>query len=115
MVFAMNIARGASHDNDFTYNFNKSINQYFISGICVQNGYDYAVMYIYDNGTGGSFICGTYNSFSGDHIHARGNAGVTGSASSINVSNIEQYDNKDGCKLYAVLIYPAIYGDVTIS
>lgn len=109
----MNIARGASYDNNFTYNFNKSINQYFISGICVQDGRCYAVMYIYDNGTGCSFICGMYHSYSGDHMYAAGD--VTGSANSIRITNIDLYDNKDGCKLNAVIIYPAKYGDVTIS
>ena len=84
-----------------SYNFNKSINQYFIGGCYIVpaafNNCRYLFACVYNNGTAG----GVY-----DDSNGTGYIGCTANGFSISGNT---------GSVYAVIIYPAIYGDVTIS
>ena len=109
MTFVTNITKAtkSKYDKHITYNFNKSIDHYFIYGIYRSiNGFEC----IYNNGTG----IGTYWGQSSNSYYIHGT--MSCSANSITLFLENYYNNMTSCDLRAaVIIYPAIYGDVTIS
>ena len=109
MTFITGLYKSAkSGDNSITYNFNKSINQYFISGI-------------YNSNTGHAFK-GVYNnkpysvglSLSMENVTNNDDGSVVCNANNFVIGN-RYIQIVGGCTINAVIIYPAIYGDVTIS
>ena len=107
MVFATNLYKqSAGGNNEYaTYNFNKSINQYFISGLVQMVGMTCTLTSLYNNGTS---IGGGIN------IYELGDYYTECSANSFSII-CRNGGNKYTSILNAVIIYPAIYGDVTIS
>ena len=104
MAFAFNIVKSRTvQQYSPTYYFNKSIDRYFISGIYVGMD-DHLFNCIYINGDGFSYAAESNN---------RGGGTIGCSANNFFINSNEFYDHT--CTLYAVIIYPAIYGDVTIS
>ena len=94
----------------WTFNFNKNINQYFIGGVWQENtSSSYKEMCrqficVYNNGNGGGQVDDT--SYPGD---------INCSANSIYISKITNTTAVLNGMFIAVIIYPAKYGDVTIS
>ena len=109
MSFVSNITKATENNyaEYITYNLNKSIDHYFIYGIYHGSN---AFECIYNNGTGiGTYWGQSSNSY---YIHAN----MSCSANSITLFLENYYNNMTSCTLTAaVIIYPAIYGDVTIS
>ena len=113
MAFAININKklgSNQYTNSYTYNFNKSIDQYFISGFFApDNRYHNVFVFtgLRSNGTNlGGF----------DERNSSLDGNVECFTNSFKVSVFYNYNNGAvGCALWAVIIYPAKYGDVTIS
>ena len=108
MAFVSNITKAlySEYDNAVTYNFNKSIG-HFIYGM---NDRKNPFECIYNNGTS----TGSYWGYSSNAYATIGT--MSCNANSITVPIENYYNNKTECTLDgAVIIYPAKYGDVTLS
>ena len=99
MTFATDITKHVYENNDhILYFLSKDIDQYFVSGFATYGNSTYAFKCIYDNGI-------TFSEDDERHTNiAVCSAGMIG---------MPRYSGR--CTLFAVLIYPAKYGDIYIS